>query len=136
MIAGRTSTRNFSSINHSPTPVESSLPFLGRNGKTSDLHDLNVLSRFITRPGLNRTPDRIPGLGSDTISLERDRDRTLHQSDPRYIVSDSGMSSLKPGNVVFVSGEALKPTRPAQVAILQQTHQEEWLSPPTDWKST
>src|SRR5579859_221263 len=88
------------------------------NGKTADLRDLNVLSCFITCPRLNRTPDRNPGSGSDTISLERDRDRTLHQSDPMYIVSDSGMSTLKPGNVVFVSGEALKPTRPTRVAIL------------------
>src|SRR5579859_3033444 len=45
-------------------------------------------------PGLNRTPDRNPGSGSDTIYLERDRGRTRHESDPRYIVSDSDMSLL------------------------------------------
>src|SRR5579859_6731406 len=68
------------------------------NGKIADLHDLNILSRFIINyPGLNWTPDRNPGSDSDTISLERYRDRTLHESDPRYIVSDSGMSSLTPG---------------------------------------
>src|SRR5579859_7211145 len=67
------------------------------NWKIADLHDLNILSRFIINyPGLNRTPDRNPGSDSDTISLERDRDRTLHESNPRYVVSDSGMSSLTP----------------------------------------
>src|SRR5579859_442985 len=103
------------------------------NGKIADLHDLNILSRFIINYlGLNRTPNRNPGSDSDTISLEHDRDRTLHESDPRYIVSDSGMSSLTPGNVVFVSGEALKLTRPARVAILIQTTFEKsdlWPSP-------
>ena len=48
-------------------------------------------------PGLNRTPDRNPGSGSDIIYLECDRGRTRYESDPRYIVSDSVMSSLKPG---------------------------------------
>src|SRR5579859_3196635 len=56
----------------------------------------SFLLRFESRyyPGLNRTPDRNPGSGSDTIYLERDRGRTRHESDPRYIVSDSDMSLL------------------------------------------
>src|SRR5579859_6205941 len=69
-------------------------------------------------PGLNRTPDRNPGSGSATIYLERDRGRTRHEWDPRYIVSDSDMSLLIPGNVGFVSDEASNPTRSARVAIL------------------
>ena len=51
-------------------------------------------------PGLNRTPDRNPGSYSDTICLKYDRGRTFHESDPRYIVSDSDLSPLIPGNVM------------------------------------
>src|SRR5579859_2348629 len=62
-----------------------------------------------------RSKSRV-GLGR--ISLDCDRDRTLHEFNTRYIVSGSGIGSLIPGNLVFVSDDASKPTRPARVAIL------------------
>jgi len=78
------------------------------NRKIADPHDLNILSHFnivyprLNRtsdrnPRLNRTPNRNPRSDSDTIPLERDQDQTLHESDTSYIVSDSGVSSLTPG---------------------------------------
>jgi len=68
---------------------------------------------YLTRPGLNRAPDTNPGSGSGMISLERDRDRTLHEPDPRYIVSDSVMNPLIPGEYRVRVGQSLEtdPTR-------------------------
>src|SRR5579859_7447407 len=60
-------------------------------------------------PGFNRTPDRNPGSGSATIYLERDRGRTRHEPDPRYIVSDSDMSLLIPGECRVRVGRSLQP---------------------------
>ena len=68
---------------------------------------------YLTRPGLNQAPDTNPESGSGMISLERDRDRTLHEPDPRYIVSDSVMSPLIPGEYRVRVGQSLEtdPTR-------------------------
>jgi len=68
---------------------------------------------YLTRPGLNRAPDTNPGSGSGMISLERDRDRTLHEPDPRYIVSDSVMNPLIPVEYRVRVGQSLEtdPTR-------------------------
>ena len=64
-------------------------------------------------PVPHRTPDTNPGSNSDTICLERDRGRTLHESDPRDIVSDSDMSSLIPRECRVHVGRSVEtdPTR-------------------------